>query len=220
MTMNRRALLTSLLGAPVFFAQFLPRGLTPVALAGTGVTIEGKDGLTVLNDRPLNAETPAHLLNDDITPTERMFVRNNGRPPASVDPDDWTLSIGGESVVQARQYSLAELRLRFEPVDMQLVIECGGNGRAEFYPPASGNQWTLGAVGCPLWNGIRLRDVLEDCGVRDDAVYLAYRGADTHLSGDPDKAAISRGVPIAKAMEPESMIAWGMNGAELHPMKK
>lgn len=216
--MDRRALLTGLLGAPIFFAHLLPRGLTPVALADSGDTIEGKAGLTVLNDRPLNAETPAHLLNDDITPTERMFVRNNGRPPASVDPAAWTLTIGGESVVQPRQYTLAELRARFDSVDLQLVIECGGNGRAEFYPPASGNQWTLGAVGCPLWNGIRLRDVLEECGIRNDAVYIGYRGADTHLSGDPGKAPISRGVPIAKAMEPESMIAWGMNGTELHPM--
>lgn len=219
MNIDRRTLLTGLLGAPIVFHHLMPAGLVPVALADAGLTIvEGKDGLRVLNDRPLNAETPAHLLDDNVTPTARMFVRNNGRPPEFVDPETWTLAIGGESIVTPRQYSLADLRARFEPVDLQLVVECGGNGRAEFHPPAGGNQWTLGAVGCPIWNGIRLRDVLADCGVADDAVYVAYRGADTHLSGDPKKDAISRGVPIAKAMEAESMIAWGMNGGALHPM--
>ncbi len=219
MKFNRRALLSALLGAPIVYGHWMPRGLIPVALAQQGpVEIPGKDSLTVLNERPLNAETPPHLLNDDITPTERMFVRNNGLPPENVHADAWTLAIRGESVVHARNYTLPELRERFRNIRLQLVVECGGNGRAEFFPPASGNQWSLGAVGCPVWNGIRLRDVLEDCGVRDDAVYIGYRGADRHLSGDTTKAPISRGVPIAKALEPESMIAWGMNDGDLHPM--
>ena len=219
MITSRRALLSGLLGAPVVYAHFLPRGLLPVALADDAESvITGKDGLTVLNDRPLNAETPAHLLNDNITPVSRLFVRNNGAPPSAVDPQNWTLTISGESVIRPQTFSLAELRDFFDPVDLQLVVECGGNGRAEFHPPAKGNQWTLGAVGCPVWNGIRLRDVLEHCGVDDSAVYIGYRGADKHLSGDPGKDTISRGVPITKAMEAESMIAWGMNGEDLHPM--
>ena len=57
--------------------------------------------------------------------------------------------------------------------------------------------------------GVRLRDVLEHVGLRDDAVYVAYYGADTHISGDADKVPISRGVPIAKALEDESLLAWG-----------
>jgi DMSO/TMAO reductase YedYZ molybdopterin-dependent catalytic subunit len=46
----------------------------------------------------------------------------------------------------------------------------------------------------------------------EDAVYVAYRGADGHLSGDPGKAPISRGIPVSKALENESLIAWSMNG--------
>jgi DMSO/TMAO reductase YedYZ molybdopterin-dependent catalytic subunit len=210
----------ALLGAEIAFQQHLPTGLVPVALAADDVegVLAGKSGLTLLNDRPVNAETPPHLLNDDITPARHLFVRNNGIPPQAVDVSGWTLKIGGESVRTEKTYTLAELKSRFTPVDLQLVLECGGNGRAEFYPPAKGNQWTLGAVGCPLWNGIRLRDVLEDCGIKDDAVYLAFYSADRHLSGDPAKHPISRGVPIAKAFEAESMLAWGMNGEDLHPL--
>lgn len=213
--------LSAAVGATIVFARYLPAGLMPVALADDPEPffIDGKDPrLTVLNDRPVNAETPAHLLDDRVTPADRMFVRNNGVPPVSADPASWRLAIGGESVKTPKTYTIGELRRGFENVSLQLTVECGGNGRAEFLPPASGNQWTLGAVACPRFDGVRLHDVLADCGVNDDAVYIGYTGADTHLSGDPSKRPISRGVPIHKAMEPESMIAWGMNGRDLHAM--
>ena len=51
--------------------------------------------------------------------------------------------------------------------------------------------------------------------MKQDAVYIAYHSADEHLSRDPSKDAISRGVPIWKALEAESMIVWGMNGEPL-----
>lgn len=213
--------MSAMVGAPIVFHALMPAGLIPAALANdeTGFRLPGKDPrLVVLNDRPINAETPAHLLDDRITPAERMFVRNNGLPPASVDEAAWRLNIGGEAARAPRSYTLAELKARFEQVSLQLVLECGGNGRAEFHPPASGNQWTTGAVACPRFDGIRLRDVLEDAGFTDEAVYLGYVGADTHLSGDPTKHPISRGVPMAKALEAESLIAFGMNGAPLHPL--
>lgn len=209
--------LSTAIGAKIVFSNLMPEGFMPVALGQTTepFSIPGKPGLTILNDRPVNAETPAHLLNDAITPASRLFVRNNGLPPERIDVGNWTLSIGGESVVNSKSYTLEDLKSKFENVDLALTLECGGNGRAEFYPPASGNQWTTGAVGCPVWNGIRLKDILEDCGIKENTVYIAYHSADQHLSGDPSKDAISRGVPIAKALEEESMIAWGMNGEPL-----
>ena len=61
--------LSLLLGAEVVYGQFMPAGLIPAAFAqsNTPFSIEGKDGLTILNDRPINAETPAHLLDDAVT---------------------------------------------------------------------------------------------------------------------------------------------------------
>ena len=87
-----------------------------------------------------------------------------------------------------------------------------------FNPPAKGNQWTYGAVACSEWTGVRLKDVLEKAGVQSNVVYTAHYGADGHLSGDPDKLPISRGVPIAKAMTDNILIAFEMNGDALHPM--
>ncbi|PVA11054.1 molybdopterin containing oxidoreductase [Pelagivirga sediminicola] len=174
----------------------------------------GKDGLILMNDRPLNAETPAHLLDADVTPYEHFFIRNNGLVPDTaldMDAEGWTLTIDGE-VDKPLELSIADLKEQFEVVTNRLVVECGGNGRAFFTPGASGNQWTTGAVGCADWTGVRLSDVLNAAGVKDSAVYTAHYGNDPHLSGDPEKDAISRGAPIEKALAEGGMIAWEMNG--------
>ena len=68
--------------------------------------LKGKHpGLTILNNRPWNAETPAHLLDDEITPADKLFVRNNGLVPTEIDVNNWTLTIGGESV-KIKKFSL------------------------------------------------------------------------------------------------------------------
>ncbi|UCH49427.1 MAG: molybdopterin-dependent oxidoreductase [Betaproteobacteria bacterium] len=211
------ATMAALLGGAIPFHRNMPGGLIPVALAEEGFRIENKDGLVVLNDRPVNAECPPHLLDDAVTPTARHFVRNNGIPPANIEAANWTLQIDGE-VNSPMTLSIAELERRFEVVKLQLTIECGGNGRAYFDPKAKGNQWTLGAVASSQWTGVRLADVLKTAGVKSGAVYTAHYGADAHLSGNPDKDPISRGVPIAKAMNPYNLIAFEQNGAPIHPM--
>ncbi|SDZ57028.1 sulfite dehydrogenase (cytochrome) subunit SorA apoprotein [Jannaschia faecimaris] len=179
--------------------------------------MSGKDGLVLLNDRPLNAETPAHLLDADVTPYQHFFIRNNGFVPDSaldMDAEGWTLTIDGE-VDTPMELSIDELKSRFEEVTLRLVLECGGNGRAFFNPGASGNQWTTGAVGCADWTGVRLSDVLNAAGIKPSAVYTAHHSDDPHLSGEPDKEVISRGVPIEKALAEGSIIAWAMNGGPI-----
>jgi DMSO/TMAO reductase YedYZ molybdopterin-dependent catalytic subunit len=211
------ATMAAALGGYIPFHRNMPAGFIPAAMAEEPFTIEGKDGLTILNDRPVNAECPAHLLDDEITPTNRLFVRNNGIPPEAMAPDSWTLTIDGE-VDQPMELSIAELKEKFEVVTLQLQLECGGNGRSFFDPKARGNQWTVGAVGACEWTGVRLADVIKAAGVQNSAVYTAHYGADAHLSGDPEKLPISRGVPIKKALEPHNLIAFEQNGAPIHPM--
>ena len=212
------AAMAAALGGPVVFANNFPKGLDPVGLDSQDpVDLVGKSGLRVLNDRPINAETPAHFLDDDVTPAQRLFVRNNGHPPRldDIDASTWTLEIAGEACTNPRTFTLAQLREQFAEHTYQLTIECAGNGRAEFSPPATGNQWTTGAVGCPRWTGVRLSDVLRACGIADDAVYIGYYGSDRHLSGDSTKNPISRGVPMSKALEPETLLAYQLNGKDL-----
>ena len=208
--------MAALVGASIPFHRNMPEHFIPVALAGEAV-IHGKDGLVVLNERPLSAETPAHLLDDAITPTEHHFIRNNGIPPTAVDAAGWTLTVDG-LVETPLTLGIDDLRRRFDVVTAALTLECAGNGRAFFDPPADGAQWTYGAVACSEWTGVRLADVLMAAGVKSDVVYTAHEGADTHPSGEPGRRPISRGVPIAKAMHPNTLVAFAQNGAPIHPM--
>ena len=210
------ATMGAMIGAAIPFSGNMPAGFVPLALANEDM-IEGKDGITVLNDRPVNAETPAHMLDDAVTPVARHFIRNNGIPPEDMNADTWSLAIDG-FVDNPMTLSIADLKSKFEVVTEQLTIECGGNGRALFDPPAKGNQWTYGAVASSEWTGVRLRDVLKAAGVQSNVIYTAHYGADGHLSGDPDKLPISRGVPIEKAMNPHNLIAFAQNGGAIHPM--
>lgn len=214
-----------MLGTEIVFAKYLPKGLLPIAFTD-GTIPEKHPDLIILNDRPINVEAPAHLLDDAITPSDKLFVRNNGIPPAAKDinPMQWKLAFEGEAIKKEKSYTIQDLKSNFQHYTYQLTLECGGNGRKEFNPPAKGNQWTTGAVGCSNWTGVRLKDVLDDVGLKSNAVYIGYYGKDTHISGDPNKDTISRGVPIWKAMEEESLIAWSMNGKDIpilngHPLR-
>ncbi len=210
------AAMGALVGATIPFHRNLPAHFIPVVLAAEN-TIEGKDGLTILNDRPLCAETPPHLLDDAITPTERHFVRNNGLIPEDLDASRWNLAIDG-LVEHPLSLGLEALAGRFEVITRALTLECAGNGRAFFDPKTKGEQWTYGAVACSEWTGVRLSDVLTAAGVRSGAVYTAHYSADTHLSGVENGLPISRGVPIEKAMDGHSLIAFAQNGRPIHPM--
>ncbi|MEZ4945507.1 MAG: sulfite oxidase [Cyclobacteriaceae bacterium] len=209
--------LASAVGAEIVFGAKLPEGYQPLALQDADpfkMFNKNKD-MVVLNDQPWNMEAQAHLLDDDITPNANMFIRNNGLVPENIDVKNWTLTIDGESVVNKKTYTLADLKSKFEQHTYQLTIECGGNGRSEFNPPAKGNQWTVGAVHCASWTGVRLRDVLKDAGIKSNAVYIGFHAADLHLSRDPGKEPISRGCPMSKALQDETLLAFQMNGADI-----
>ncbi len=211
LTASSLASLTALLGTNIAFADKLPRHYLPLAVDFDPMADKNKQ-LVVLNDKPWNVETPAHLLDDAVTPASKMFIRNNGLIPEKIDLAHWTLTINGESVNSPKTYSLNDLKTKFKPYTYQLVLECAGNGRAGYFPKTSGNQWTEGGVSCAEWTGVKLKDVLADVGLKPDAVYIGYYGKDLHLSQDPEKPVISRGVPMRKALDDETLIAWAMNG--------
>ncbi len=209
--------LISVLGSEVVFAKKLPEG---TEILGEKAFVpdlpEGKNkDLMLLNDRPWNIETPPHLLDDNVTPSDKMFVRNNGNLPENIDTKKWELIIEGESVKTRKVFTINDLKTKFKAYTYQLTLECAGNGRYGFSPQTSGNQWQDGAVSCAEWTGVRLRDVLESVGIKDDAVYIGYYGKDIHLSGDATKSPISRGVPMKKALEDETLLAWAMNGQDI-----
>lgn len=206
-----------LLGTEIVFGSKMIEGYTPLALQDPDpfALFKKNEGMVVLNNKPWNIEAQAHLLNDDITPNSCMFIRNNGLVPENIKSATWKLTIDGESVVNKKTYSLADLKSKFKHHTYQLTLECGGNGRSEYDPPAKGNQWTVGAVHCASWTGVRLSDVLNDVGIKSDAVYIGYHAIDEHLSLDPNKEPISRGCPMSKALQDETLLAFKMNGLDI-----
>jgi sulfite oxidase len=216
-------------GGTLPFAAHMPAGLIPAAMAQPAAAppapekkgpiyldFPGKDKrLVVIGERPLVAETPEHLLDDDTTPIDKFFIRNNGQiPEEAKEPDKWKITIDGE-VNKKLELTLGELKSKFKPLTRRMVLECGGNGRSFFSPPARGNQWTNGGAGCAEWTGVRVADVLRAAGVKPSAVFSGHYGADPHLSGDPKRVALSRGVPMKKLMDENNLIVWAMNGKPL-----
>ena len=170
--------------------------------------------LVVLDTPELNAECPAHLLDDDVTPIERLFVRNSGRAPDLTPTEiaSWTLRIDG-CVRKPQTWTIGALKRDFAAVTQRSVIECAGNGRAFFRDPTGTVMWTVGGVGCPAWTGVRLAELLQQCEPLSTAVYTGHHSPDRDLDGV--RPAISRGVPIAKALAPETLVAWAINDAPM-----
>ena len=175
-----------------------------------------KPELTVHGHHPFNGEVAPHLLDDDITPTDRAFVRNNGDLPRRAreqDAEGWALVIDGE-VERPMSWSLDELRA-MPSVTLPVVLECAGNGRMLFDPPVSGTPWRMGAVSCCEWTGVPLRHLLDQVGVRPSAVYTAHFADDV---GADERGDFSRGIPIEKALDEHTLVAYALNGEPLPPL--
>ncbi len=167
----------------------------------------GKEKLIVRSPRPINLETPLRELTSEITPNELFFVRTN-YDASEIDPAQYVLKVDGE-VDSPLALRLDDLR-RMEQVTHTITLECAGNGRGFHRPPASGIQWERGAVGNAVWKGVRLADVLRLARLRETARHVVPRGNDTLPT--PQVPPFIRSHPIAKALDPHTMIALEMNG--------
>lgn len=222
------ATLGAALGTTIPFARTMPPGLLPAAFAQAPTTapaanapppagpavlrMDGKAALILLAERPLNAETPETMLDDAVTPADKFFIRNNGLiPETAADPKAWRIKVDGE-VGTPLDLSVGDLESRFPVITLRLQMECGGNGRGAFMPETRGNQWGNGAISNGEWTGVRLRDLLAAASPTPDARFTGHYGADPHLSGDPARPSISRGMPIEKAMDEHTLVVTRLNG--------
>ena len=101
------------------------------------------------------------------------------------------------------------------------TLECAGNSRVFLVPPVPGAQWELGAVGNAEWTGVPLSVLLESAGLADDVCDLVLEGADRGVPKEepkpPGSISYARSIPRARAMEPDVLIAYQMNGQDLTP---
>ena len=171
--------------------------------------IKGKEKLIVRSVRPEDLETPVSLLNTWITPNDLFYVRHHSYA-AKVNVDEWKLTVDGE-VQTPITMTLDELK-KAPKHTVTVTLECAGNGRAFFDPPVAGIQWEKGAVGTARFTGARLADVLKKAGVKATGQYVALNGADKPVGKMPD---FIRNVPMKKALDPDTVLAYEMNGEPL-----
>ena len=153
--------------------------------------------------------------NGVITPSDRLFVRNNlPTPPATItdDPDAWEVTI--EGVRNPRTLTVGELKT-MGITTVASVLQCSGNGRAFFPHGASGTQWSVGAAGCVMWTGVPLKDVVEALGGPSaGARYITSTGGESLPDGlDPKTVVVERSVPTQALGS--AILAWEMNDEPL-----
>jgi DMSO/TMAO reductase YedYZ molybdopterin-dependent catalytic subunit len=183
-------------------------------LVAAGALLRAEDRLKrdmlVRSTRPEDLEMALSGFSDYITPIEHFFVRTHVYAP-TVNANDWRLKVDGE-VAAPLTLSLEELKM-LPPVELVSVVECAGNGRGFYEPGVPGLQWANGSVGNARWRGVRLADVLKRAGVKESAKEVLFDGADVPLGAMPD---FQRSIPVKKALDGNTLLAYEMNGETLH----
>ncbi len=171
-----------------------------------------KRPLITYSDRPPLLETPREVFTCALTPNDQFFVRwHMPDIPTYIDTDKFTINING-MVKKELKITLKELKEDFEQVEVAAVLQCGGNSRSAFEPTAGGIQWGSGAMGCALWKGVRLRDILDRAGIKKGAEWLAVQGS--------EKAAYYETPNFIRELHLDELddhviIAYQMNGEDL-----
>jgi DMSO/TMAO reductase YedYZ molybdopterin-dependent catalytic subunit len=160
-----------------------------------------------------NHGLPLEALCHDLTPAGLHYLLIHYDIPV-VDPAAWQLEIGG-AVQRPLAFSLDDLRAR--PARSHVVtLECAGNGRARMAPRPISQPWLTEAVGTAEWTGVPLRELLDEAGVRDDAVELVFRGLDRGIEGGEEQD-YERSLTVAEARSDDALLAYAMNGEPLLP---
>ena len=169
-----------------------------------------KNDLIIRSESPADFETPVQLLDKAwITSNQAHYVRSHLAFP-NVQLNNWNLTVEGE-VDRSLKLTMQDIR-GFQQVTRTVTLECSGNGRAFADPPVAGLQWEKGAVGTARWTGIPLHDVLMKAQVKPTAKHVILNGADRPIRAVPD---FVRSIPLEKAMHPDTMLAYRMNGEAL-----
>jgi DMSO/TMAO reductase YedYZ molybdopterin-dependent catalytic subunit len=160
--------------------------------------------------RPADLEMPLDGFHEWITPVDRFFVRCHTYFPERVNLSDWRLKIDGV-VNQPFTLTMDDLK-KLPRVELVGVLECAGNGRTFYQPHVAGTQWAFGSVGNGRWAGVRFRDVLQKAGLKESAKAILLDGSDSPLGSMPK---FQRTVTVQKALDPDTLLAYEMNGQPL-----
>jgi DMSO/TMAO reductase YedYZ molybdopterin-dependent catalytic subunit len=165
---------------------------------------------------PLNLESPFHRLGSFLTPNDFFYIRSHFDAP-ELTVDSYRLDIHG-SVLKPLKLDYQQLR-ELPSKTVTATLECAGNSRIFLVPQVGGAQWELGAVGTAEWTGVPLRDLLEQADLAKNACEVVFEGADLGTPKEqptpPGPISYTRSLPLTKAVRPEVLVAYQMNGQEL-----
>jgi sulfane dehydrogenase subunit SoxC len=153
------------------------------------------------------SRTPLEAIEGIITPSSLHFERHHSGVP-DIAPDQHQVLIHG-LVERPLIFSMDALS-RYPMVSRIQFLECSGNSAAN--NNAEAPQQTAGGihglVSCSDWTGVPLSILLDEAGVKPEGKWLLAEGADA--------AAMSRSVPMAKAMD-DAVLALYQNGERIRP---
>ena len=126
-----------------------------------------------------------------ITPNDKFYVVTKNVIDPRVQASRWQLTIGGR-VGRARTYSFDDLR-SMPSIVQETTLSCISN------PVGGGLQSNA------MWTGVPLADLIGEAGPNDGVVEVLVTAVDGY----------SDTFPLAKAMEPTTLVAYEMNGEPL-----
>ncbi len=217
---NRRNFLSAglLLGASTLLGKESPQKIITSSneFVPPMVAFPQKKPMKTISDRPPLLESPRDIFTQAITPNDQFFVRwHMPDIPTYIDLNEFRLEVKG-SVEKPLSLSVDDLKSKFEPVEITSVLQCGGNSRRYFAgvgPATHGVQWGHGAMGCAVWKGVRLKDLLNRAGVKGSAKYVGVNGLEKPAMDATPK--FFREMAIDEALSGELIVAYEMNGEDL-----
>jgi sulfite oxidase len=183
------------------------------------VTCRANPQLIVHSRKPYNAEPPLDRLRASfITAQSDFYIRSHGNIP-ELQESTHRLRVGGKTVARPLDLSMAELRDRFPARTVTAVMQCAGNRRADMLQvrPVLGDPWAPGAIGNAVWTGVALADVLRAAGAPENsALHVALTACD-ECEAEGEQFCYAVSIPMAKALCPDVLLAYEMNGEPLAP---
>jgi len=185
-------------GVAVVFLASLGSALGALFSEGNLVA-EGSD--VILAGTPINTGNApaifgdprlAPLVNSEVTNNDSFYRVAIDIFDPNVSGSEWSLSLTG-LVNNPKSYSLSDLP-KLPRADEYSTFICVSN------------LVNGGLISNAEWGGVKLSDIFADAGgVSQNATYVVFHSVDGYTVG----------IPIAKAMEPESILAYEMNGFPL-----
>ena len=160
-----------------------------------------------------NHGMPLEALRYPVTPVGLHYLLTHYDIPAA-DPASFELTVGGR-VARPLTLRLDDLRAR-PAVELEVTMECAGNGRAMLSPRPLSQPWLNEAVGTGAWRGTPLAPLVAEAGPLDDAVELVFTGLDRGLEAGETQD-FERSLPVEEALSEDVLLAYEMNGAPLAP---